>query len=342
MITPQEFIMDIVHGVWKSQTLFSAVELGIFAALAEQPMTLDELSQKCGFSSEAGRKLLSTCTAMGLLEKEGEIYKNSSACEECLVPGKPAYLGNLVMHVYRDLNPLWNKLTDAVIENKNRWEQVTGSGESHFVTMYQDPVRLETFLSTIHLLSAGIALVIAECYDFSQSRQILDVGGATGVLGSILVDRYPHLQVTVLDLPPVCKITDQWIKEKYRLENKIKTHCGDFLRDPLPEGFDIIYLGWVLHDWPPEVQLKILEKCYQALPPGGTLLVSECLLNEEKSGPLDVCLLSLDMLISTDGGGESTGTEYMERLQKTGFKNVRIQNLPGPRDLIIGEKEATC
>lgn len=114
----------------------------------------------------------------------------------------------------------------------------------------------------------------------------------------------------------------------------------DFLNDPLPEGYDLIYLGWVLHDWSVATQLDLLRKCFEALPAGGALLATETLMDDSGDGPLLAALLSLDMLVSTDGGGESTGAEMLERFRAVGFVNVRIQPLPGMRDLIIGEKPA--
>jgi hypothetical protein len=60
-----------------------------------------------------------------------------------------------------------------------------------------------------------------------------------------------------------------------------------------------------------------------------------------RKGPLLTALLSLDMMVSTDGGGESTGQEYLQRLSSVGFEKVRIETLPIMRDLIIGVKADT-
>ncbi len=331
-------IQDLVLGCWRSQVLFSAIELGVFDALADGSQTSGQIAGERGFSETAGRKLLAACCALGLLEKQGHRFSNTEASRNHLVKGKPGYMGDLVMHIYRDVMPLWNKLTDAVIENHNRWEQVTGSLEGHFANLYKDPARLETFLGTMHLYNLETAQQVARVFDFGAYSSLLDVGGATGIFGHVVHEYHPRLRVTVADLAEVCRITKCWIRDKYKKETIMNTVVCDFLNDPLPKGYDLIYLGWVLHDWSDAVQRQLLHKCFEALPGGGAVLATETLMDETGDGPLLPALLSLDMLVSTDGGSESTASELMERFHSAGFVNVRVKSLPGMRDLIIGEK----
>ncbi|CCI31030.1 S-adenosyl-L-methionine-dependent methyl transferase PigF [Microcystis aeruginosa NIES-1211] len=332
-------IQELIIAGWKTQTLFSALELGIFEQLSQQAKTIEQLAQDCHFSPVSGKKLLTACVALGLLTKTNDTYQNASVTQELLVSGNPIYLGDVAFHI-RDILPLWNKLTDAVKENSNRWQQVTGSEAGHFSSLYQDPNQLAHFLKTMNLYNQETAASVALNFDFSPYHHLLDIGGSTGVFGQMIISYFPHLKVTVFDLPEVCKITEQYIKEQYHLEGQMATHEGNFLSShSLPKGFDIIYLGWVLHDWPHHIQLEILEKCYQALPPNGILLATESLINQEETGPLLTALLSLDMLVSTDGGGESTGEEYKERFSKAGFESVEIISLPIMRDLIVGVKK---
>lgn len=333
-------IQDLVLGCWKSQALFSAVELGVFDALAGGPKSAGQLAAAGGFSAEAGQKLLAACCGLGLLAKEGGDYRNTPPSQNHLVKGQPGYMGDLVMHIYRDVMPLWNRLTSAVVENSNRWQQATGSADRHFANLYQDPERLETFLGTMHLYNLDTARQVAHAFDFAPYFRLLDVGGATGVFGAVVQDAHSHVRSTVADLPEVCRIADRWIREKYGKDGRMDTVACNFLEEPLPGGYDLIYLGWVLHDWSDPVQRDLLRKCYEALPPGGAVLATETLMNEAGDGPLLPALLSLDMLVSTDGGGESTGTELLERFRAAGFVNARVQALPGMRDLIIGEKPA--
>lgn len=335
-----EEVQDLILAGWKSQILFTAIELGIFEQLSVRAKKVAELAKDCNIPTASAKKILTACAALKLLVKDGDKYQNVPVSEQFLVSSQPNYLGNVALHI-QDVMPLWNHLTDAVKNNSNRWEQSTGSKSDHYTQIYKDPDCLARFVATMDLYSYQVAEAMAKAFDFGSYKGLLDVGGSSGILGKVLLSYFPHLKVTVFDLPDVCDLTDRIIKEKYHLEKSMNTQKGNFLEDLLPQGFDLIYLGWVLHNWHPEIQTQILAKCYKALPPGGLILITEALIDENEEGPLLTALLSLDMMVSTDGGGESTGQEYLQRLISVGFEKIRIETLPTMRDLIIGVKADT-
>jgi acetylserotonin O-methyltransferase len=112
--------------------------------------------------------------------------------------------------------------------------------------------------------------------------------------------------------------------------------AGDFFQDPLPEA-DLYTIGRVLHDWPEEKVRALLAKIYQALPPGGALLVAERLLDEDKTAPLSTLMQSLNMLVCTEGK-ERTLSEYAALLTAAGFADVEGRRTGGPLDAIIAFK----
>ena len=332
-----EEIQDLILAGWKSQTLFTALELGIFEQLSHRAKTAAELAKVCNIPTASAKKILTACVALKLLVKDRNKYQNAPVSQQFLNSSQSSYLGDVALHI-QDVMPLWNQLTDAVKNNSNRWEQSTGSKSDHYTQLYKDPKCFARFMATMDLYSYQVAEAMVKAFDFSSYKALLDVGGSSGIFGKVLLSHFPNLKVTVFDLSDVCDLTDRIIKEKYHLEESMNTQRGNFLEDSLPQGFDLIYLGWVLHNWPPEIQTQILAKCYEALPPGGLVLITETLIDENEEGPLLTALLSLDMLVSTDGGGESTAQEYLQRLLGAGFEKVRIETLPTMRDLIIGVK----
>ncbi len=337
MQSPQE-IVDLAIGGWKAQVLFSAKELGVFDCIADEARPAEAIADKCQLEGEACARLLQAATALGLLDCEAGSYRCSPAVRATLVEGCEADLSALIMHVYRDVMPLWQQLSDAVREGSNRWKQVTGSEEGHFQNLYSDPQALETFLGTMHGFNAETAMAVSQALDWRGDERVLDVGGATAVFGHVLLEHYPGIQVTLLDLPEVCDIAQRWIRDDYGKADRMDTRAGDFLNEELPQGYDVIYLGWVLHDWDPETQVRLLEKCCRALAPGGRVVATECALAEDGNGPELTTLLSLDMLVSTDGGRESTASEYRRRFEAAGFPSVEHVELPVMRDAFVAVK----
>jgi predicted O-methyltransferase YrrM len=123
-------------------------------------------------------------------------------------------------------------------------------------------------------------------------------------------------------------------------EDHIAVNPGDFLADTeLPAGHDVVLLSMIMHDWTPEQDLAILRKCFAALPPGGLIVISELLVNDEKTGPPAAALMSLNMLVETVGRNY-TAAEYEHWLHATGFVDVQTVTFdaPGANGAVLARK----
>jgi 3-hydroxy-5-methyl-1-naphthoate 3-O-methyltransferase len=98
-------------------------------------------------------------------------------------------------------------------------------------------------------------------------------------------------------------------------------------------------LSMILHDWTPEKNRAILQKCFRALPSGGAVIVSELMMDDDKTGPLPAALMSLTMLIETEGRNY-TWAEYTTWLEDVGFRQMRRIPItsPGANGLLVGYK----
>ena len=92
------------------------------------------------------------------------------------------------------------------------------------------------------------------------------------------------------------------------MSERVRFIPGDFFRDDLPPA-NVIIMGNILHDWDPPTQRMLIGKAHAALPPHGTLIVYEMLIDDERRVNLPGLLMSLNMLIETRGGFGFTGTE---------------------------------
>ena len=96
---------------------------------------------------------------------------------------------------------------------------------------------------------------------------------------------------------------------------------ADFTK-PFPAGTrdpaDAVLLSAILADWGPEERARILANAAVLLRPGGLLLVSETLLDEDRTGPLLPALLSLVMLAAMPGDS-FTFSELRTVLEEAGF-----------------------
>jgi len=97
-------------------------------------------------------------------------------------------------------------------------------------------------------------------------------------------------------------------------------------------------MGHILHDWDLDQKRALLAKAYAALPPGGTLIVYEAIIDDERCENAFGLLMSLNMLVETPGGFDYTGRDCQSWMRAAGFHETRVEHLVGPDSMIIGIK----
>ncbi|XP_039376443.1 acetylserotonin O-methyltransferase-like isoform X1 [Mauremys reevesii] len=111
---------------------------------------------------------------------------------------------------------------------------------------------------------------------------------------------------------------------------------GDFFKDPIPEA-DLYILARILHDWADDKCMQLLAKIHKACKPGGGVLLVETLLNEDKTGPLEAQLYSMNMLVQAEGK-ERMPTEYSKLVAAAGFREIQVKKTGKLYDAILGRK----
>jgi SAM-dependent methyltransferase len=328
-------LMQLVTAFWASKTLAAAVELDLFSRLSRKPVTALELEKLLGLPPRPAEMLLAGCAALGLLEKRAGRYRNSPLAEEFLVRGKPYYFGGFVTMLDKRLYLPWNRLPEALKTDKAQtWEDQKGL----FEAMAAHPEEQRVFTESMHSLSVQSGKSLVRAFNFSPYKQLLDVGGGSGAYCIEVARRYLHMRAVVFDIAPALAIAQEKIAQA-GFANRIRTQPGDFFTEALPQGSDVILLSMILHDWGPEKNRMLLRKCYDALPPGGALIVSELMMDDDKAGPAPAALMSLNMLIETEGRNY-TWAEYAAWLKETGFRQIRRIPIvsPGANGLLVSRK----
>ncbi|WP_428963484.1 methyltransferase [Micromonospora fluostatini] len=337
MITPTP-LMGIVTGYWAFKTLAAAVELDLFGRLAGQRViTRQQAEKELGIPERPADLLLAACASLGLLERSGDGYRNTELAERFLVPGQPHYFGGQVRYCDERTYLPWHRITEALRSDKPlTWDPA--SQDSLFSDV--DEGMLTLFWEAMYSTSSFTARALGEAYDFGAHRRLLDVGGGAGAFPIELCRRYPQLRATIFDLPHVGALAEAKISAA-GLADRIGTAGGNFLTDPaLPDGHDVILLSMILHDWDEAQNRSILAKCHAALPSGGAIVISELLLNDERTGPASAALMGLNMLVETEGGRNYSGAEYGAWLTDAGFTDVRTIafDAPGANGAVVARR----
>jgi acetylserotonin O-methyltransferase len=328
-------ILDLVEAFRRSKVMFTAVRLGVFERLAIAPQSCAALAIPLSLDRNALERLLNGCVALRLLERHGDVYSNSDAATRFLTKASPETLAGYIAYSDQSLYKLWNHLDDAVRQGSNRWAQAFGSRAALFDHYFRDEASTRSFLGGMHGFGQLASPRIVKAFDLSGFQKLVDLGGATGHLAIAACRAYPTLQANVFDLPAVEPFAREYIMES-ALEDRVTFTAGDFFADDVPHA-DLYALGRILHDWDDTKIDNLLRKVFLALPLGGALLVTETLLDDDRSGPTYSLLQDLNMLVCTDGR-ERTETEYSALLQAAGFSTVQFRRTDSLVDAILATK----
>ncbi len=138
-----------------------------------------------------------------------------------------------------------------------------------------------------------------------------------------------------MDLPAVLRLADEDIAAN-GLTERFRTEAADLFAGPYPTGADVITLSRILHDWNDDHCRRTLGHCFDALPAGGVLLISE---NDFSGKTVYSELYSLFMLLLCESGArERSESEHRALLDEVGFRNVELIRSDGPHDLIVARK----
>lgn len=327
-------LLSLGLSFWNAKALLSAVELGVFDALAEAPADAETLRKRLGLHQRAARDFFDALVAMKALEREDGVYRNAADTDFFLVRGRPSYVGGLLEMANARLYESWGHLTEALRTGRRQSENKK-EGDL-FAALYADPERLRGFLAAMSGVSAGAARAIADKFPWRDYKSFMDVGAAQGIVPVTLARAHPHLTGGGFDLPQVGPIFEDFVAAN-GLANRLRFHAGDFFADDLP-GADVIVMGHILHDWDLDQKRALLRKAHAALPEGGALIVYEALIDDARRENVFGLLMSLNMLIETAGGFDYTGADCQGWMKEAGFRETRVEHLVGPDSMVVAIK----
>lgn len=330
-----EHILQVGLGFWASKTLLSAIEMEVFTELARHPEDRDALSARLGLHERGAGDFLDALVALGFLERRDGVYTNTRETDLFLDKRKPSYVGGILEMANHRLYPFWGGLTEGLRTGRLQNEAKTGD-LPFFEALYADPSRLREFLGAMTALSHGANLAIATQFPWDDRSTFADIGTAQGDLAVQIALANPHLTGAGFDLPEVGPAFEDYVDQN-GVGGRLAFQAGSFFTDDLPRA-DVITMGHILHDWDLGQKKMLIGKAYDALPEGGALIVYEAIIDDDRSQNAFGLLMSLNMLIETEGGFDYTAADCMGWMLEAGFSDTRAEHLVGPDSMVIGIK----
>lgn len=330
-VTPER-LMQFAFAYAPPLLVKAGVEHRVFDVLSEGPRTVAEVSEAAGASERGLRATMNALAGLNLLAKdEAGRYALTPESDAFLVSGRPGYRGDFFRHVGGSLMPRWLELDEVVRSGKPARDMNREQEGAQFFRGFVESLFPNCYPAA-RVLAGALGVREAE-----GGVRVLDLAAGSGVWGIALTEDAPKVRVTAFDWPDVIPVTRR-MAARHGVEDRFSFVEGDLQTADFGEGYDVITLGHILHMEGAGRNRELLRKVFAALTPGGTVVIADWLVNDERTAPLPALIFAVNMLVHTDSGDTFTFGEFSEWLREAGFERPRLLEVPGPSPLILATK----
>ncbi len=320
-----ESIHKLSRAFQESRVFLTAFELGIFTALGDDEKSSEEIAVEIKVDPRAVDRLLNALCVTGAMIKNNGKFQNSNAAARFLVKGKAEYQAGMMHAVH--LWDSWSRLTESV-RNGGPIEQG--------LVRNRDSEWFEPFIAAMHNRAVKEAPGLVGQIDLSNVEKLLDVGGGSGAFSIAFVKASDRIIATIFDLPNVIALTKGYISQA-GLEERINTVPGDYNSDELGSGYDMAFLSAIIHSNSPDQNLALFKKVSSALNLDGRIIVSDFIMDDDRTSPAFGAFFSLNMLVNTGSGDTYTESEIKDWMTQAGLSFVERKETRST-GIVIGKK----
>jgi len=317
-------LWDLHFAAFAAQATVSADELQLFEELAKAPATPAEVAGRLKINRRAARALLGLLASAELLVQRDGRYYLTEVSRNYLLRSSPFYWGPVLSMMRRvEISNASVLASLKAPEKASHW--ALGGGDAPIDAWSEGHIAPELARHVAEYMNATAlpaALTLAQRLDLSGAKRLLDVGAGSGCYSIALAQANSGLRCTLMDLKGMCDVALDYVG-KAGLSQRIDACPLDMFREKWPTGYDAVFLSNILHDWDFETASMLVRKAFDALAPGGQILVHEMLLDDTHDGPARSAAFSFFMLLGTKGQ-QFTATELTSLFVKAGFEDAKV------------------
>jgi SAM-dependent methyltransferase/predicted transcriptional regulator len=316
-------IMAIARAFMRSRIILTAADLDLFTMLDDGYCTVERIAGKSGLSPRPLARVLDCLVTFGFLDKKENTY---SLTEEgaSLSSRHPTSSLPMILHMSQ-LWDSWSGLTKIVEK---------GSATEKKLPKVMDDESRRAFIGAMHVIGRTLSEDIAGSLDLSGFKKLLDIGGGSGTYTIAFLKHNPELEAVLFDMENVILMARERLESEGFLD-RASLVSGDFYRDELPRGCDLVLLSAIIHQNSPDENRDLYRKIFRAVEPGGMLIVRDHIMNESRTWPPEGALFAINMLVNTRGGDTYTFGEVEKTLEDAGFVDIRIVRTGERMDCLV-------
>lgn len=322
-----ERILQLSTGGWAAAILGTATTYALFAHLEAGENTAARLAKRADISERGAQTLLDGLLGLGLVELHDGGYRNSPEAAAYLIEDRSGYLGGFAKVLLARAAD-WSALPEVVRTGTPVIADTHDTPDSTF---------FEELVPAIAPTSAPAATLAAQTLRLAEAGEVsvLDVGGGSGIYSAIFLGINPNAHCTQVDWPGVNAVARDYVA-RHGVADRFTTIDGDLhTTDFGAAAYDVAIYSHIAHQESPADNIAILIKLRQSLKPGGTLVVSELVVEDDRSGPAFPLIFAAAMLIQSKHGTTWRRGDYRQWLTEAGFTDIVFDPGPTPSTLIF-------
>jgi hypothetical protein len=317
--SPARVMQGFLLGAWVAQTIAAVADLGVADALADGPLRLDELASTVGAHPDALRRALRALISKGIFAQSDDGRYELTPRADLLRADAPVSIAALARFVGAPQErEHWSLLTQAIRTGTSPVPALRG--KSYFDYLRDEPEFSTIFNDAMTGLSAYVDGPLVEAYDFTRYRTIVDIAGGQGRLLAAILMSVPSARGILFDLPDVVAEAPALL-QKLGVAQRVRLAQGSFF-DEVPSGGDAYVLKHIVHDWPDDAALRILQNVRGAAATDASVLLVETVIPDH-DGDFSGKVADMEMLVMNDGR-ERTVEEYRRLLDQAGFEMTQV------------------
>ena len=301
-------INRLTGGVFPAFALLAGMQLVVFTPLKDGPKSAADVATVIGADAGKLELLMYALVAADLLEVNDGAFSNTPEAGHFLVKGLGGYMG----HRGAFFHARWS-------ETLNTAESVrTGKAQAKLEFSEMSEQDLESFLIGLHPETVAAGRGLANKFDFSSRKSLIDIAGGTGGLSIAMLEENAQLRATVLDLPTVTSITQKFVDES-SVADRIGVVSGNAVDGPISGTYDVAVLKAFIQVLSEDECRRAIQTVSRALEPGGDLYILGRVLDDSREAPKSSALINLVFLNVYDGGQAYTESQHRRWLEEAGL-----------------------
>ncbi|MFE2096689.1 MULTISPECIES: methyltransferase [unclassified Streptomyces] len=313
---PPMRLRELVFGAACAAAVRAAARLGVADALDNAPMAVEDLAAAVKTEPKPLRRLLRALSCYGVFAEQPDGTFTHTETSRLLREDDPNSLRAIALWCTEPWTwDAWPKLDEAVRTGTNVVEDLYG--KEFFTYLNEDaPESADVFNRAMTRSSEQSAREVAALLDLSGSRSVADIGGGQGHVVACLLDKYPEMRGSLLDLPRVVENALPRLREGGDLAHRARIVPGD-VREAIPVQADVYIIKNIL-EWDDESTARTLRNVVEAGGPGTRVVVIENLVDDTPSMRFST---GMDLLLLLNVGGAKHTTDSMvSRLTSAGLE----------------------